>query len=98
MMTSPGDHTAELASAVEAYRESSDVGALFERLASIVQHGDADALIAAVEPYHDIPEIAGPIYERIVEDRPTDARALVILANAYWLSGRGPEAVGALAS
>ena len=42
--------------------------------------------------------IAGPIYEKIVAQRPDDARALVILANAYWLSGRGPDAVGELAS
>src|SRR4029079_12190274 len=27
-----------------------------------------------------------------------DAKALVALANAYWLSGHGPEAVGELAS
>jgi hypothetical protein len=38
------------------------------------------------------------VYERIVAERPTDARALVILANAYWLAGRGPEVVGDLAS
>jgi hypothetical protein len=36
--------------------------------------------------------------ERAVADRPDDARALVALANAYWLSGHGPEAVGELAS
>lgn len=37
-------------------------------------------------------------YERIVAERPDDAHALVDLANAYWLSGRGPEVVGALAA
>jgi hypothetical protein len=51
-----------------------------------------------VEPFRDIPEVAGPIYETIVAKRPDDARAMVILANAYWLSGRGPDVVGALAS
>ncbi|HEX6632250.1 MAG TPA: hypothetical protein VF048_14215, partial [Gemmatimonadaceae bacterium] len=30
--------------------------------------------------------------------RPNDARALVILANAYWLGGRGPEVVEELAN
>jgi hypothetical protein len=30
--------------------------------------------------------------------RPKDARAIIALANAYWLSGRGPDAVGELAS
>lgn len=36
--------------------------------------------------------------ERAVEENPDDAQKLVALANAYWLSGRGPEAVGELAS
>ena len=36
--------------------------------------------------------------ERAVDANPNDAKALVALANAYWLSGRGPEAVGDLAS
>ena len=36
--------------------------------------------------------------ERAVSERPDDAQALVALANAYWLSGSGPEAVGDLAS
>lgn len=36
--------------------------------------------------------------EKAVSDSPEDARAIVALANAYWLSGRGPEAVGELAS
>ena len=98
MMTSPSDPAAELASAVEAYRESSDMAMLLERLASIVEGADLDALIAAVEPYRQLPEVSGPVYERVVQARPNDARALVILANAYWLSGRGPEVVGELAN
>jgi hypothetical protein len=45
-------------------------------------------------------EQADPIpgLEKDVEDNPNDARKIVALANAYWLSGRGPEAVGELAS
>ena len=39
-----------------------------------------------------------PGLERDVEENPNDAKKLVALANAYWLSGRGPEAVGELAS
>ena len=31
-------------------------------------------------------------------ENPDDATKLVALANAYWLSGRGPEVVGELAS
>ena len=58
----------------------------------------ADALVAAARPYEQIPEIAGPLYERIVTLRPDDARALVVLGNAYWLHGRGPDVVGDLAA
>jgi hypothetical protein len=39
-----------------------------------------------------------PSLERAVAERPEDARALVALANHYWLIGAGPEAVGDLAS
>ncbi|GJG86999.1 hypothetical protein tb265_21800 [Gemmatimonadetes bacterium T265] len=58
----------------------------------------ADALVAAARPYEQVPEIAGPLYERVVALRPDDARALVVLGNAYWLHGRGPDVVGALAA
>lgn len=36
--------------------------------------------------------------EKAVDENPNDAKALVALANAYWLTGHGPEAVGDLAS
>ena len=39
-----------------------------------------------------------PALEQAVKDRPDDARALVALANHYWLLGAGPEVVGDLAS
>lgn len=58
----------------------------------------ADALVAAARPHEQVPEIAGPLYERVVALRPGDARALVVLGNAYWLHGRGPEVVGDLAA
>lgn len=35
--------------------------------------------------------------EQAVRAAPDDAQALVRLANAYWLDGRGPEVVGELA-
>ena len=87
-----------LADAVQSYRADADAARLFDRLEALAAEADVDALIAAAEPYRDIPEVAGPLYERIVERRPDDARALVVLASAYWLHGRGPEVVGALAS
>lgn len=98
MIASPIDPTAEIASAVAEYRESNDFATLLDRLLAISAAADLDALIAAVEPYREIPEVAGPVYERVVAERPNDARALVILANAYWLTGRGPDAVGELAT
>ena len=39
-----------------------------------------------------------PALERAVAERPDDAKALVALANHYWLIGTGPEVVGDLAS
>jgi hypothetical protein len=39
-----------------------------------------------------------PALERAVSERPDDAKALVALANHYWLIGAGPEPVGDLAS
>src|SRR4051812_911454 len=39
-----------------------------------------------------------PALERAVSERPDDAKALVALANHYWLIGAGPEVVGDLAS
>jgi hypothetical protein len=39
-----------------------------------------------------------PALEKAVAERPEDAKALVALANHYWLIGAGPEVVGDLAS
>jgi hypothetical protein len=39
-----------------------------------------------------------PDLERAIAERPDDAKALVALANHYWLIGAGPEVVGDLAS
>jgi predicted Zn-dependent protease len=98
MGSPPSDPAAAIERAVNAYRDHSDVGALLRELLDIAASADLEALIAAVEPYRTIPEVAGPVYERVVAERPNDARALVTLANAYWLSGRGPEATAALVS
>ena len=81
---------------MSAYREHANVAVLHEQLAAVA--GEPDELAAAVESYRDIPEVVGPIYERIVAAEPENGRALVVLASAYWMHGRGPEVVGALAS
>ena len=86
-----------LADAVREYREDGDIAELLSSLESIASLATTDQLVDAAEPYLGIPEVAGPLYERIVAARPGDARALVILANAYWLAGRGPDVVGELA-
>ncbi len=98
MTTSSFDASAELARAVATYQDSSNIAQLLADLDAIASAAETDALIRAVEPYRHIPEVSGPLYERILEARPDDARAMVVLANAYWLSGRGPEVVSELAS
>lgn len=92
------DPSADLARAVEAYRASGRVEELLGRLDALAREADPEALAHAAEPYREVPEIIGPLYESIVERRPDDAHALVTLANAYWLSGRGGQVVGMLAS
>lgn len=82
---------------VDDYRRTADIGTLLGRLDEFARSHPTDALIAAVTPYLALHEVAGPVYEVIVEREPANARALVALANAYWLTGRGPEVVGALA-
>src|SRR5689334_14998486 len=89
---------AEIAAAVDEYQYHGNPAALRSRLRDIAGAAMPDALIAAAEPFRDIPEVAGPVYEAIVAAQPNNARALVILANAYWLAGRGPDVVGELAS
>lgn len=92
------DPVAELSAAVSTYNDTNDYGALLERLLAVAAVTQPEALAAAAEPYLGLPEVSGPLYERIVAARPNDARALVILANAYWLTGRGAEATGELAA
>lgn len=89
---------AEIAAAVDEYQTHGNPLALRSRLLEIAGAAMPDALIAAVEPFLEIPEVAAPLYEEIVAAQPTNARALVILANAYWLTGRGPDVVGELAN
>ena len=94
----PVDLGAELARAVAEYQDHSNVALLLRRLDELSAGATPDALVVAVEPFREIPEVAGPIYEKVVAAQPTNARALVILANAYWLGGRGPEVVEELAN
>ena len=40
-----------------------------------------------------MPEVVIPLYEHVTLFLPNDAQALVVLANSYWLAGRGPRRV-----
>ncbi|MEP6780921.1 MAG: hypothetical protein ABJC26_13585 [Gemmatimonadaceae bacterium] len=98
MIAPPHDLASALADAVSLYEASGNMGALMQRLHQLRDGVMPDALVAAAEPWLHMPEVAGPLYERVVQDQPKNARAMVILGNAYWLSGRGPEIVGDLAT
>ena len=91
------DVTVLIRQAVDRYKFDGEMGPLQAALAALPETAPA-ILAEAVEPFRDMPEVAGPVYERIVAAEPDNARALVILANAYWLSGRGPDVVGELAT
>jgi hypothetical protein len=95
--TSPPDVAAALDAAVTEYRQHGDVGALLDRVKAAVREAPAEALGAAAAPYMDLPEVVIPVYERIVEVSPMEAQPMVVLANAYWLTGRGADVVGRLA-
>jgi len=86
-----------IATALTRYEADDNLGALLDALRNAAKANDAADLIQAAEPFRDRPEVVMPLYERIVAERPGDARALVMLANAYWITGRGPDVVGELA-
>ena len=87
----------QLELALARYEGDDNLGALLDTVRQLAQAADVDELIAATEPLKERPEIVMPVYEHVVAKRPRDARALVLLANAYWITGRGPDVVGALA-
>jgi hypothetical protein len=88
----------QLTSALARYEADDNLGALLDSVRHIAQSANLDELIAATEPLAERPEIVMPVYEHVVSKRPADARALVLLANAYWITGRGPDVVGELAA
>jgi hypothetical protein len=89
---------ARLNSIVEAYRRHGSVGRLLDELKSLADTATTADLFDAADTHADVPEVLGPLMEIVVDRDPTHARALVRLANAYWLTGRGPDVVGDLAS
>jgi hypothetical protein len=87
-----------LSAIVDDYRRDGDVGVLFDRLRALARSSEPEVVKEASQPYHDQPEVVIPLYEEIVARAPDDAQAMVVLANAYWLTGRGPDVVGQLAT
>jgi hypothetical protein len=88
----------ELASHVDAYHRSGDVGILLDQLRAFAKRIPSEDLKALTQDYRDMPEVVIPLYERVVAMLPDDAQAIVVLANAYWLTGRGPDVVGSMAA
>lgn len=89
---------ADLATIVEEYRITANIGTLIDRVRALASALTPEQLTRATSPYHEMPEVVIPAFEHIVAERPKDAQAMVVLANAYWLTGRGPDVVGRLAS
>jgi hypothetical protein len=98
MISSSPDVSVAVSDAVQEYRQRGDIAALLDRMKVLSIAADPDTLISATAPYHDLPEVVIPVYERVVLARPGDAQSMVVLANAYWLTGRGADVVGALAT
>jgi hypothetical protein len=88
----------ELASHVDAYHQSGDVGILLDQLRAFAKRTSPEQLKVLARDYREMPEVVIPLYERVVAELPADAQAIVVLANAYWLTGRGPVVVGSMAT
>lgn len=98
-MTVPAHDLAPSVAAVLAeYASHGNVAELRRRLEEVAHDATPDQLATAAEALPEDPEVTAALYERIVALEPTNAPALVRLANAWWLQGRGPHAVGELAN
>jgi len=91
------DLSERISAALSLYEGNDDLGALFDTVRTLAKGAEVDALIEAVEPFRDRAEVVIPVYEHVIIQRARDAKALVTLANAYWITGRGPDVVGDLA-
>ena len=88
----------DLSALVDSYRKSGDIGQFLDDVKAFAGSLSASDAKAAAEPFKDMPEVVIPLYERVTAVAPNDAQAMVVLANSYWLAGRGPDAVSKLAS
>jgi tetratricopeptide (TPR) repeat protein len=67
-------------------------------LREITRDATPDSLYTAAEHFRNRPDVAVTILEDVVHAQPNNSRALVRLANCYWLLGAGPQPVAELAS
>lgn len=88
----------EISAALTRYESDDNLGVLMDTVRALAKSAKLDDLTQAAESFRDRPEVVIPVYEHVTGQRPNDARALVALANAYWLTGRGPDVVGELAA
>lgn len=72
--------------------------ALAAAVRDIARDASSDALYEAASQFLHRPDIATPLLEDVVREEPNNSRALVRLANCYWLLGAGPQPVAELAS
>lgn len=75
-----------------------DHASIATSLREITRGVPAEELYDAAERFRDRPDIAAALLEDVVRAQPNNARALVRLANCYWLLGAGPQPVAELAS
>lgn len=97
MSNAPSPLASELAGLVAEYRALGRFAQLRDELQRVARAATPDALVVAAEEFREDPQLAAPLYEVLVEAQPRNARAMVLLANAYWLLGAGPDAVQDLA-
>jgi tetratricopeptide (TPR) repeat protein len=75
-----------------------DHASLAAAIREIARDVSAEDLYEAAAYFRDRPDIATPLLEDVVRAQPNNSRALVRLANCYWLLGAGPQPVAELAS
>jgi hypothetical protein len=93
--TNPADR---LRAAAEDYQRHDNLGVLLDCIRELAETFPPAALKEACVPFLSMPEVVIPVYERVTAAMPDDAQAMVVLANAYWLTGRGSDVVGELAT
>jgi hypothetical protein len=82
---------------VGQYDKDDNLGLFLDGVRGLAKSAPLDELVSVSQPYVDRHEVMIPIFEHVTSQRPNDAKALVALANAYWLTGRGPDVVGEIA-